>query len=57
MEELAAARGVEVDSAEFAEHMDAQDPLREFRDKFQYPKISELPLSRLKKVTSSNNVS
>ena len=37
----------DVDSEAFAKYMDINDPLREFRAKFQYPKKKELPIGEL----------
>ena len=34
---------VDIDSEEFARMMDEGDPLKGFRDKFNYPKVKDLP--------------
>ena len=36
----------DVDSDAFAKYMDTSDPLKGFRDKFQYPKKRELPIGQ-----------
>jgi len=43
LEDLAAGFGVDLCTAEFARHMDAVDPLKDFRSLFAIPLVKDLP--------------
>ncbi|KAG8231946.1 hypothetical protein J437_LFUL008866 [Ladona fulva] len=47
---LAKKWGVDVESDEFVKNMDDQDPLRDYRAKFCYPKMKDLPHTDLEQV-------
>ena len=44
----------DVDSDAFAKYMDTSDPLKGFRDKFQYPKKRELPIGQREREVQEN---
>ena len=46
LEEKARQWGVKLMEEEFAEKMDEEDPLSDFRDMFHYPKCGNLPMSK-----------
>ena len=52
LEDLAAGFGVDLCTAEFARHMDAVDPLKDFRSLFAIPLVKDLPCG-----TSTTNIS
>jgi len=51
LEKIAKENGLQVNSVEFAKYMDDVDPLKEFRQKFDYPKRKTLPVNWKDKTT------
>jgi hypothetical protein len=44
LDAISAQLSLSVDSATFAKHLDSVDPLKDFRQKFAYPKNKTLPI-------------